>query len=198
MSAQAAAGGRVRSAACLRARLPGPATAALGLGLAVALAGCGIAAPSALPVLSPSPVPRASLSGSIELTRGLVESALKASDFGLIRPQVPFRPPEGPALIDIPRAVFQVVLGQDPNGRFLVIYEFPDSPTAYAAGLAQARWLASGPGAIQFPLDAQHVVRQVGTTLVTFSWSPSNSTDPRTGEIALALGTVGQGIPVQR
>ncbi len=174
------------------------AIAALGLGLAVALAGCGIAAPSELPPASPSAVPQASLSGSIELTRGLVEAALKASDFGLIRPQVPYRPPESPALIDIPRAVFQVVLGQDPNGGFLVIYEFPDSPTAWAAGLAQARWLASGPGAIQFPLDERHVLRQLGTTLVTFSWSPSNAPDPRTGEIATALEAVGQGIPVQR
>ncbi|MFZ5853542.1 MAG: hypothetical protein ACOYXS_03425 [Chloroflexota bacterium] len=180
------------------ARRRASAIAALGLGLAVALAGCGIAAPSQLPAVSPSPLPQASLSGSIELTRGLVEAALKASGFGLIRPPVPFRPPESPALIEIPRAVFQVVLGQDPNGGFLVIYEFPDAPSAHAAGLAQARWLASGPGAIQFALDEQHVVRQVGTTLVTFSWSPASAPDPRTGEIAAVLQTVGQGIPVQR
>ena len=162
-----------------------------------AIAGCGLAAPTDF-AATPSAAPQERISGAIELTRGVVELALKAADFGLIRPTVPFRPAESTALIDAPRGVFQVVLGDDPNGGFLVIYELPDPAAAYTAGLAQATWLASGPGAVQARPDTQYVIRNVGNTLVLFGWSPSNSPDARTAELAKVLESVGQGIPVSR
>ena len=193
-------GGRVRSGlitAALGGGLALGMAVGLAAGLAAGLAGCGIGAPAAS-APTPSPEPQASLSGAIELTRGVVEAALRPADLGLIRAREPFRPAESTALIDAPRGAFQVVLADDPEGGYLVIYELPDPAAAYAAGLAQAAWLASGPGAVQAPSDTQYVLRQVGNTLVSFGWSPANSPDPRTAEIATALETVGRGIPTTR
>ena len=61
-----------------------------------------------------------------------------------------------------------------------------------------AGYLASGPGRIQFPNDARHVLRQVGSTLVFFTWSPAASPDPKVGALAAALETVGTEIPIVR
>jgi hypothetical protein len=59
-----------------------------------------------------------------------------------------------------------------------------------------ARYLASGPGRVQFTPDTRHVLRLAGPTLVFYSWSPENSPDSRTPLIAEALATVGQDIPI--
>ncbi len=190
--------GRARGLAFagVRAGLLGVVRAGLlGVVLAGVVAGCGIGSPGTV-APTPSPPPEERLSGGIEVTRGIVEAALRAKEFGLIRAKVPFRSAESTALIDAWRGVFQVVLAGDPDGGFLVIYEFPDPSAAYGAGLAQAAWLASGPGAIQAPPDTRYVLRQVGNTLVLFGWSLATSPDPRTAEVATALDAVGQGIPV--
>ena len=137
--------------------------------LVVALAGCGIAART-VPIPTVEPTPVYSPSTALKVTRLQVESALRAVNLALIVPQVPFRPGESPALAAAPRFVLQVVLAQDPEHGFLVLYDFPDPGTAYAAGTEMAGYLASGPGRIQFVPDAQHVLRQVGSTLVFFTW----------------------------
>lgn len=202
MSARSTASGRARPLRIAAGARRGGRVSLLRTGvatvvLAVSLAGCGIAAPNeAAP--TPTALPAASLSGSIELARGLVEAALRTANFGLVRPRVPFRPAESPSLAGAPRGVFQVVLGDDPDGGYLVIYELPDPSAAYAAGLEQAAYVASGPGAVQFLPDTRHVLRYVGNVLIFFSWSPENSPDPRTREIAIALESVGQEIPIRR
>ena len=175
--------------------------AALGRGLAaLALAGlvaaCGIAAPNEAASPAADAAPTQSLSAAIELTRAAVEAALRSVDLALVEPRLAFRPPESPALIDVPRGVFQVVLADDPAGGFVVIYELPSPDAANVAGLAQAAWLSSGPGAVQAPLGTRHVIRQVGATLVTFSYPPSDAADARAPEVAAALEAVGHGIPV--
>lgn len=169
---------------------------AAALVLAASVAGCGIAAPSA-PVPSDA-APSASVgapSGAVELTRGLIEAALRPAGLALVVPRDPFRPPESVALVEVPRAVFRVVLA-DPTAGLIVVYEFPDAAGASSAGRAQAAWLASGPGAIQFPPGTTHVIRVVGTTLVTFSYPPADAADPGESQVAAALGSVGQGVPV--
>jgi hypothetical protein len=180
------------------AGLGAPATIALaGTLLAAAfLAGCGIGAPSEGLSASVAPVPSQSVSGSIEVTRAAVEAALKARELGLIVPGTPFRPPEALPLMGASRAVYQVVLSDDPSGGYLVIYGFPDPGSARAAGLTQAAWLASGPGSVNFPPGTTHVIRQVGDTLVTFSYPPQTSPDARVVKAAEALATVGLPIPV--
>ena len=52
-------------------------------------------------------------------------------------------------------------------------------------------YLESGQGRVQFPPDARHVLRQLGSTVIFLSWSPSTLTDPRMDDVAAALETLG-------
>jgi hypothetical protein len=139
-----------------------------------------------------------SYSLSIADTRGQVARALARSGLQLIDARQPFRPPESAALAQAPRGIFQVVLPDDPSHGFIVIYEFRDEASAAMAGREQAAYLGSGPGRVQFPPDTQHLVRQAGTTVVVYSWSPANSFDSRAPAILADLSTVGTGIAVPR
>ncbi len=173
--------------------------AAVGLAgvLALGAAGCGIAAHVA-PIPSASPSPTPILSDAVRVTQLQVESALRSVNLAAIAAKVPFRPGESPALTDAPRLVLQAVLPTDPDRGFLVVYDFPDPSAAYAAGLEMAAYLASGPGRVQFPTDAEHVLRQLGSTLVFYSWSPSTANGPAAASVAAALSTLGSGIPIPR
>ena len=167
---------------------------------AVTAAACGIAAPRAsqpaVPRDTASPAP--TVTTAVAQTRLQVAGALATAGFQLVVPQVPFRPPESPLLAAAPRAVFQVVLPNDPQHGYIVIYEFPDAIVATAAAREMAAYLGTGPGRIQFALDASHVIRQLGTTLIVYSWSPANSPGPDAATIAQALTSVGQGFDVPR
>ncbi len=184
-------------------RLPAFATARLGLvvglvaALAVGLAGCGIAART-VPIPTAEPTPLITPSTTLEVARLQVESALRAANLAVIVPQVLFRPGESPALAAAPRLVLQAVLAGDPDRGFIVIYDFRDAGTAWAAGNEMAQYLASGPGRVQFPPDAEHVLRQVGSSLVFFTWSAGNSSDPRAVDVVAALSSLGAGIPIRR
>ena len=124
-------------------------------------------------------------------THDLVVSTLAAASSLVIDPQTPYRPGESPELIDVPRRLLQVVLPSDPTGGYIVIYELPSNGDADRVGRDFADYLAGGPGAIQYPRDAQFVIRRVGPTLVFFSWSPSVSPDPEVGRLAATLEAVG-------
>ncbi|MFI5227337.1 MAG: hypothetical protein ACHQ3P_11760 [Candidatus Limnocylindrales bacterium] len=163
--------------------------------IGVALEGCGLAASTAgVPPTPTVAVP--SYSTTIAETRRQVASALDTQGLELSDATEPFRPPEPPTMFDTPRAVFQVVLPADPSHGYLVIYEFRDVASAAAAGADLASYYGSGPGRVQFPPDTQHVIRQVNTTLVVYSWSPVNASDPNESKISTSLGTVGTGIDV--
>jgi hypothetical protein len=179
----------------MRRRRRAPAALLVAL-LATAVAGCGIGAPQVSFVTDVGPTPSASESPAIAQTRLLVQNALGAASYILTVPTVPFRPPESPMLATAPRAVYQVALPTDPTHGYIVIYEFPDTQTAYTAGQEMAGYLASGPGRVQFPPDTKHVLQLVGTTLIFNSWSPANSPGPDGARIQQILGTVGQSIPI--
>jgi hypothetical protein len=164
---------------------------------AIGLAGCGIGAPEE-GAPTPTPVASQDVSGTIELSRGVVETALRRLELGLIVPTIPFRPAESTALIDVPRGVYQAVLAGDPDGGFIAIYEFPDPAAAYDAGRAQAAWLGSGPGAIQNRAGTSHVLRQVGNTLVVYGYRPDGPSGSRAVDVATALESIGQGIAIPR
>ena len=110
---------------------------------------------------------------------------------------VPFRPGESPSLASAPRLTLKTLLPEDDAGAFIVIYDYKDAQAAFDAGSEMAAYLASGPGRVQFPNDAVAVIRQVGSTLIFFSWSPATALDPRACH-GPALGTVGVNIPVVR
>ena len=124
-------------------------------------------------------------------THDLVASTLAAASFQVVDPQTPYRPGESPELIDVPRRLLQVVLPSDPTGGYIVIYELPSNGEADRVGRDLAGYLAGGPGAIQYPRDAQFVIRRVGATLVFFPWSPSVSPDPEVARLAATLDAVG-------
>jgi len=182
----------------LRNRLPRGGLALAFAALAsIAFAGCGIGAPEEA-VSTPVPIASQSVSQTIELTRGAVETALRRLELGLIVPTVPFRPAESTALIDVPRGVYQAVLANDPDAGFVAIYEFPDPAAAFEAGRAQAGWLGSGPGAIQNPSGTSHVLRLIGNTLILYTYRPDGPAGARAADVATALESIGQGIAIPR
>jgi hypothetical protein len=190
-------------------RRPIPAhRAALGLGpvLAVTLALLIAACAPAAPVPGTNPPSTAvgtapALSASVSTTADRIAAAL--GSVGLTATALPpqpvtFRPGESPLLAAAPRLVLQALLPGDPGRGFIVVYDFVDDAAAATAGAEMAGYLATGPGRIQFPNDARHVLRQVGPTLVFFTWSPAASPDPKVGALAAALETVGTEIPIVR
>lgn len=123
-------------------------------------------------------------------------SALGARSIQVIEPQAPYRPAESPTLFSTPRLVLQAVLPDDPDGGEFVIYEFATAAAAREAGREYADYIASGVGRVQFQNDARFVLRQVGPTLLFFTWSPANATDERTPDVADALATLGDPVPI--
>lgn len=126
-----------------------------------------------------------------QLTHDRVQAALQAAAYQVQDPQTAFRPGESPALIGVPRRLIQAVLPSDPQGGYIVIYEFADNNAADAAGRDFARYLGSGTGAIQYPGDEQFVIRRMARTLIFFPWSPSVSPDPEMARLAATLEALG-------
>jgi hypothetical protein len=178
------------------ARLTRPALLVL-LGLAsVWLAGCGGGSGPAATVLPASVGPGASVSAAVAQTRGELARTLGAAGYQVTDPQVPYRPAEAPRFAAAPRAVVQVLLAEDLDAGYLSIYEFGSVPAAADAGREQAAYLGSGPGRVQFPSDARFVIRQVGTTVIFYAWSPGATEDPRAAGIVPVLEAIGSGIDV--
>lgn len=171
-----------------------------GMGLAIVglvLAGCGVAATRVS--LPPQPTAAApSYPPPVADTRRLVADALGRDGLTLQDANQPFRPPESPSMTAASRGIFQVVLPGDPIHGYLVIYAFRDTASAATAALDQATYIGSGPGRVQFPPDTQSVIRQIDTTVIVYSWSPVNSTDPHASAIATDLATVGIEVPIPR
>ena len=99
-------------------------------------------------------------------------------------------------LANAARAVYQVTLPEDPDKGYIVVYEFLDPGRAAEAAAEQQRYLETGPGKVQTPLGTVHVIRGVGTTVVTYSWLPEAANDPDAPGIQRALETLGVGYPV--
>ncbi len=135
---------------------------------------------------------------AVALTRTAIVAALAPYSLQLQDEDRPFRPAESARLASAPRAVYQVILPDDLDGGQIVVYEFRDAGEAVDAGNELAGYLGTGAGRVQFPLDAQHSIRQVGTTLIVYSWAPSTSPDPGSKTIADALATLGIGFAPPR
>jgi hypothetical protein len=171
----------------------------LALGVTMTLVGCGVGAQQVPASLAPPSVePTTAVSAAVAQTRLAIANALSQVGLQLDDATEPFRPSESTRLAAAPRAVYQVLLPADPQGGYVVVYEFRDAGAAVDAGNELAGYLANGAVRVQFPLDAQHVIRQVNTTLIFFTWSPAASPDPGTPKIAQALATLGTGFAVPR
>ena len=158
---------------------------------------CGSPRPDAGNAGRPLPTPQqSSSSGAVAGTVALLRDQLGQRGFQLAPPLVAYRPSEPVALTQTPRVVLQVV-GSDPEQGYVVIYELPTDAAAAAAGTELARYLASGFGQTNFPLDAQFHVAQVGETLVFTWYSSERAEDPAATRSAVdAIAMVGQPFPV--
>jgi hypothetical protein len=181
-------------------RPPPRAVAALvSVALALVVGGCGMAASTDVATLPPEPAGSvATVTAAVAQTRQAIAAALAPFSLQLDDADKPFRPSESQLTSTAPRAVYQVVLPQDPDGGYVVVYEFRDATSAVDAGNDLAGYLGTGNGRVAFPLDAQHSIRQLGTTLIWHTWSPSTSPDPGSPQIAEALGTLGIGFAPPR
>jgi hypothetical protein len=169
----------------------------LSIAAAATLAGCGIGANDQPASFTPASVgPAATVTGAVGQTRAAITTALAAIAVQFGDATRPYQPAESARLRSAPRAVYQVVLPDQPDAGFIVVYEFPDAASAVDAGNEEAGYLGTGPAKVQFPRDAQHVVQALGTTLILYTWTPSASTDPTAGNVANALGTIGIGFSV--
>jgi hypothetical protein len=140
--------------------------------------------------------PDRTVTPAVAQTRGQLVQVLGEQNLILNDTQTPYRPPESASLATAPRAVYQVTLPADPTGGFIAVYEFSDTAKATAAAAELQAYLATGPGAVQSPLGTVHVIRQVGTTVVYYSWLPGASKDAGAAQIQVALETLGNGYPV--
>ena len=174
------------------------AAAALLVGLA--LAGCGLGANSAaasLPAMSVGPV--ATVGGATAQTRGVIATALSSVAVQFGDATRPYRPAESPRLRDARRAVYQIVLPNEPDAGYIVVYEFADASAAVDAGNEEAGYLGTGPAKVQYQRETQHVLRQLGPTLILYSWSTTTALDPALADaVATALNTIGIGFTVPR
>jgi hypothetical protein len=170
----------------------------LAIGAATMLASCGVGAASSAASVPVESVPPANVSAAVVQTRGAIAAALAAA--GVAAPLAdatrPYRPAESARLRSAPRAVYQVLLPDQPDAGFIVVYEFPDTASAVDAGNEEAGYLGTGPAKVQFPREAQHVLQAVGTTLFLYTWAPTASSDPTAGKVADALKQLGIGFSV--
>lgn len=141
--------------------------------------------------VSPPPAGEGSQAALSQVLQALAAAGLEAT----ISTR-PYRPPEAARLAAAARTVVQVKLPSDPERGLLAVYELGSSAAARAAAEEQAAYIATGPGRIQFPPDARFAIRLVGSSVVFFTWSPGSASDPRTGDIATVLASVGTEVPV--
>lgn len=153
-------------------------------------------APPGAPTFPPAGATTGVAGGAAAVTRGEVARALAAQGLQVEGTTRPYRPAEAAELASAPRILVRAILPDDPDHGILVIYELASPTAAGAAAEAQAAYVASGIGRVQFPNDSRFVIRVVGSTVVFFTWSPAGSPDARTSAIATALETLGLGVAV--
>ncbi|HVL53817.1 MAG TPA: hypothetical protein VM344_06105 [Vitreimonas sp.] len=178
-------------AARMRGRRP-----ALILAATVALAACGgRSEPTRVPVSPASPPAAATPGPAAAEARASLERALGERRLLLQDPQVSYRPAESPVVAQVPRTVYQAVLPDDPGHGYIVVYEFPDEPSASSGADAQAAYVASPVGRVQFPVGTDFIVRRLGR-VVLFYAEPPHSPDDQAADVGQALRTIGTEVTV--
>jgi hypothetical protein len=177
---------------------PRPSRRAIGLtALAIAMAlligACTISAGPTFPPAGSSPAPAGDATA---VARAQVTAALTVEGLTVQDAKTAYRPPEGAIFAAAPRTVVQVVLPDDPNHGYIVLYAFGTPQQALAGAQDQAAYIASGPGRVQFVPGSQFSLRVVGNIAIFFAWVPDNSPDQRTPSIALALSQIGDEVPI--
>ncbi len=171
--------------------------ASVGLLAAFGTSACSGTAPGGGPVTVPASIgPDRTVSPVVFDTRAEIARALGERSVVLEDREAPFRPAEGQILSYAPRVIYQAQLPADPTAGAIVVYELADAPAAAAAAADQAAYLASGPGRVQYPDAARHIIRVLGSTVIFYTWIPESAEDPLTPEVAAALATIGAGVEI--
>lgn len=155
--------------------------------MALSILGIGVRGKGGLATPAPA-------GGQATLTRDQVKAALEGAAFQVQDPLTPYRPGESPALINVPRALVQVVLPDNPQGGYVVVYELPSANDADRVGSEFLRYLASGTGAIQYPRDTRFVLQRLAGTLVFYAYSAEATPDPETARVAEVLAGIGTAV----
>ena len=186
-------------------RMPAPPAGRLARLGAIATLALAAALPAACVPISTGDGPTAAapshapLSSATSATVSTLQAALRPLGLGIAPASRDYVPSEPPELEPAHRVVFQVPLAADPGGGFVVIYEFADAGHAADAGAAFARYLASGFGQTNYPVDTRFALGVQGSTLVFAAWSPRAMADWAGAAPAFAvLSGFGQQIPVIR
>lgn len=162
------------------------------------IAGCAPATSGQQGGQRPTPrvTPQASFTTQIASGVAVIRTALADQGIRLDPPIVPYRAAEPPAVSTTPRAVLQAGIG-DPEGGYVMVYEFPDAATASTRGAEFADYLESGFGQTNYPRDAQFSLAQVGGTLIFTWWSSELAADRELARTAFeAIASVGTRIPL--
>ncbi len=163
--------------------------------VALVLVGCRAVA---TPPPESGPTPGPTISPAVASAQVQLDGALRARGLVLQPTGIAVRPGEPGSLAAVPRTAFRAILPDDPGGGLVVVYELPDTAAAAAAATELAAFVTSGPGRVQYPPDVRFVLRQVGSTIVFFPWSPGSSPDARTADVAAAVASVGTEVPIPR
>ena len=108
----------------------------------------------------------------------------------------PYRPAEWPLLATAPRAVYQVILPDDPDEGFIVVYEFPDPAGPRRPPPSSRRTSRPGPGRSSRRSGRSTSSARSGPTVVFYGWLPEDAKDASAPGIQGALETLGAGYPV--
>ena len=167
--------------------------AAIGALLVVSVLGC--AGPSG-PTFPPAGSTPGAPGDATAVTKQLIIGALGAVGLQAMETIRPYRPPEGALMTGAARSIIQATLPDDPEHGFIVVYSLGSAVAAESAAFDHAKYIASGPGAIQFVPGSHFVLRIVGSTVIFFTWAPGAAPDPRTHLIEDALNTLGVAVPI--
>jgi len=163
--------------------------------LAILVAGCGRGS-TASGAPQATTAPRPTVTPAVAATLAELTRALGANRLQVAVPQVPYRPGEAREFAAAPRAVVQVVLPDDPTHGYISVYDFATDAAAREAAEAQAAYVASGPGRVQFPPGTRFTIRRLASTVVFYAWSPGSTTDELAPEIEPVLRRIGTEVTV--
>ena len=166
--------------------------------LALLLTGCA-AGPgteqTARPVATATATQMQSLSPAVAGTVATLQATLASAGYRIDPLNRVYRPAEPAELAGAPRAVLQADVGDD-DGGLVVVYELSEPQVAASRGQLFARFLESGFGQTNYPIDAQFGLRQLGSTLVFTWWSRERAADPDRAQGAFDLVS-SVGIPIE-
>jgi hypothetical protein len=160
--------------------------------LALAVTACGTTTGSPQPAGTPgATAPPPALGPATAATRGALFAALGEAGILVADSPIPYRPAEPGALAAAPRSTYQITLQADPDPSYVVVYELESEAEATVAAKEMHAYLTSGPGKVNTPLGTQHVLQQLGPTVLYYQWLPAAAVDPSAPRVAEALRTIG-------